>query len=661
MRSLSITLGLLGLAGATLVDRGRVVELNGISYFTVGISVGQLGGNVSQTEILSAAEIPGSDLFALAVIEAPSPEISADELLNITTSYDALDDVFQLAFLQSIYIRVVDPENQAIQLSGTSSQLSELGTTLLISPGGFTNNSPSIAIALFELDLPKGPYFVSVRLRLGVKDLFHIKGIGSRAYYNLGERATADWVDFHAPFNARGDDYQTPTGSSSGSGAGIGAYDWLDISLGSDTGGSMRGPAGLNGIFGNRPSTGAISLDQVIPLTPIADTAGIFARSGSLWSKVTRIWYPDFASNFTSYPKTFYRPEVDDAITASMSPELIALIEGFFDGLKAFMEVDPTPANFIQLWAEPHGEAPADINELLSMCLASSPAGTTGWAEANGADDAYAEALRNVSVFKSWYETEGYGRRDPDSCSEGLYVYPWTLGTPAYRNVYFQAPVAGPISFSDQIIAVASDGPEVIVPIGEVHYNSTKSGSTDHDALLPSVPYAPSHDGPAPVNGKGHNDLHSTAFNMPAFFVHVNFVKQQAAPGDASYFMDGKPHSHNANRVVGMVRTSSTRTKEDFDELATRIESAWDQVVGGAERMSGGMMVAEEQRLMMVAFTPVLSIRESGMTGPVPGNEDAWLKEQLPYIKEMQSCGMRDFTMLLEELEKKEGFSGCSV
>lgn len=55
---------------------------------------------------------------------------------------------------------------------------------------------------------------------------------------------------------------------------------------------------------------------------------------------------------------------------------------------------------------------------------------------------------------------------------------------------------------------------------------------------------------------KAITDLPSTAFKIPAFFVHVNFVKQQAAPGDGSYFMAGKPHSHNANRVVGMVRTS---------------------------------------------------------------------------------------------------------
>jgi Asp-tRNA(Asn)/Glu-tRNA(Gln) amidotransferase A subunit family amidase len=42
-------------------------------------------------------------------------------------------------------------------------------------------------------------------------------------------------VEFTAPFNPRGDGYQVPSGSSHGSAAGIGSYDWLDYSLGSDS------------------------------------------------------------------------------------------------------------------------------------------------------------------------------------------------------------------------------------------------------------------------------------------------------------------------------------------------------------------------------------------------------------------------------------------
>lgn len=42
-------------------------------------------------------------------------------------------------------------------------------------------------------------------------------------------------VEFTDPFNPRGDGYQVPSGSSSGSAAAIGSYGWLDFPIGPDT------------------------------------------------------------------------------------------------------------------------------------------------------------------------------------------------------------------------------------------------------------------------------------------------------------------------------------------------------------------------------------------------------------------------------------------
>ena len=83
-----------------------------------------------------------------------------------------------------------------------------------------------------------------------------------------------DWVDYHAAFSARGDGYHEPSGSSTGAGASVGALDWVDVGIGSDTGGSIRGPSGVNGVYGIRPSVGAISLDDVMPLSDVLDTGG---------------------------------------------------------------------------------------------------------------------------------------------------------------------------------------------------------------------------------------------------------------------------------------------------------------------------------------------------------------------------------------------------
>lgn len=48
------------------------------------------------------------------------------------------------------------------------------------------------------------------------------------------EWATSDWIDFHPPFTPRADGYQSPSGSSAGSGAAVTAYDWLDLATGTD-------------------------------------------------------------------------------------------------------------------------------------------------------------------------------------------------------------------------------------------------------------------------------------------------------------------------------------------------------------------------------------------------------------------------------------------
>lgn len=40
--------------------------------------------------------------------------------------------------------------------------------------------------------------------------------------------------DYEVPFNPRGDGYQSPAGSSSGSAAAVAAYDWLDYGIGTD-------------------------------------------------------------------------------------------------------------------------------------------------------------------------------------------------------------------------------------------------------------------------------------------------------------------------------------------------------------------------------------------------------------------------------------------
>ncbi|RDX82585.1 Amidase 1, partial [Mucuna pruriens] len=79
---------------------------------------------------------------------------------------------------------------------------------------------------------------------------------------------------------------RVPGGSSSGSAVAVGAK-LVDFSIGgTDTGGSVRVPASYCGIFGFRPSHGAISVSGVIPMAQSFDTVGWFARDPMILSRV---------------------------------------------------------------------------------------------------------------------------------------------------------------------------------------------------------------------------------------------------------------------------------------------------------------------------------------------------------------------------------------
>jgi Asp-tRNA(Asn)/Glu-tRNA(Gln) amidotransferase A subunit family amidase len=70
---------------------------------------------------------------------------------------------------------------------------------------------------------------------------------------------------------------RTPGGSSSGSGAAVAAH-MVPIAVGTQTLGSIVRPSTYCGIFGYKPTIGAISTAGVMPISPVFDTVGPMAR-----------------------------------------------------------------------------------------------------------------------------------------------------------------------------------------------------------------------------------------------------------------------------------------------------------------------------------------------------------------------------------------------
>jgi aspartyl-tRNA(Asn)/glutamyl-tRNA(Gln) amidotransferase subunit A len=81
-----------------------------------------------------------------------------------------------------------------------------------------------------------------------------------------------------------------PGGSSGGSAAAV-AAGLCYGSIGTDTGGSIRIPASLCGVFGLKPTWGRISCEGIVPLSPALDCAGPLARTVGDVATLTGILY----------------------------------------------------------------------------------------------------------------------------------------------------------------------------------------------------------------------------------------------------------------------------------------------------------------------------------------------------------------------------------
>ncbi len=95
----------------------------------------------------------------------------------------------------------------------------------------------------------------------------------------MGKTVTTEFANVH-PGKTRNplDPSRTPGGSSSGSGAAVGAC-MVPLAIGTQTTGSTTRPASFCGVYGYRPTWGDLRVTRVMEASGSLDTLGIFARS----------------------------------------------------------------------------------------------------------------------------------------------------------------------------------------------------------------------------------------------------------------------------------------------------------------------------------------------------------------------------------------------
>lgn len=111
--------------------------------------------------------------------------------------------------------------------------------------------------------------------------------VGKTIMDEFGLGITGENVHYGTPTNPKLPSH-IPGGSSSGSAVAV-AADLVDFSLGTDTTGCIRVPAAFCGVFGFRPSHGAVSTIGVLPVSQSLDSIGWLAHDPSVLHRVGHV------------------------------------------------------------------------------------------------------------------------------------------------------------------------------------------------------------------------------------------------------------------------------------------------------------------------------------------------------------------------------------
>jgi amidase len=181
------------------------------------------------------------------------------------------------AFIREFVLRVSDNAN---------------GPTITIKDSIDIAGYPTTAASRALADAPPATKHAEVVQRL-LDAGWQIHGKANMHELAFGMTGINDFTG--TPINPQ-DETRIPGGSSSGSASAVG-LGLVDAALGTDTGGSVRGPAACCGVIGLKPTFGRVSRAGVAPAQTTLDCVGPFARDMSRLIATMAAIDPTFDTN----------------------------------------------------------------------------------------------------------------------------------------------------------------------------------------------------------------------------------------------------------------------------------------------------------------------------------------------------------------------------
>ncbi|WP_319773184.1 amidase family protein [Breoghania sp.] len=151
---------------------------------------------------------------------------------------------------------------------------------------------------------------------------------------------------FGTPRNAKAPE-RVPGGSSSGSAASV-ANGLADFSIGTDSGGSIRVPASLCGIWGMRPSLHRISEAGVLPFMPGVSTVGILSAEFDVLDAAARVLLRSGTKPVASVKRLLLLTDMLEVADAEVADQAQAALERVTENCGLV----PEPVRFSQLISE---------------------------------------------------------------------------------------------------------------------------------------------------------------------------------------------------------------------------------------------------------------------------------------------------------------------